>query len=163
CALASVSKQFAAAAAFLLHEQGALSFDAPLAVYLAEYRHARQVTLRQVLTMCSGISADTEACEAPIDGRMDAATLIENLNRQGLDFPPGEHFAYSNCGYDVVGAVVARVSGMSYARFMDERLFRPLGMASSYVLGSRDDPDLAEGYASEGTGWKPAPLSAEDR
>ena len=163
CALASVSKQFTAACVFLLHQQGALSLDAPLATYLPEYRHAREMTLRQVLTMSSGIPVDYEACEAPIDGRMDTATLIENLNRMALDFTPGRHFAYSNCGYDVAGAAVARVSGMPFARFVEERLFRPLGMASSYVLGSRDDPDFAEGYAAQGSGWKPAPFTAADR
>lgn len=163
CALASVSKQFTAACVFLLQEQGILSLDAPLATYLPEYRQAREMTLRQVLTMSSGIPADYEACEAPVAGRMDSETLIQNLNRMAPDFAPGQHFAYSNCGYDVAGVAVARVSGVPFARFVEERLFRPLGMASSYVLGSRDDPDFAEGYAPEKAGWKPAPFSAADR
>lgn len=163
CALASVSKQFVAACVFLLHQDSALSLDAPLATYLPEYRYAREMTLRQLLTMTSGIPMDTEACEAPIDGRTDTATLIENLNRKKLDFTPGRHFAYSNCAYDLAGAVIARRSGMSYARFIGNRLFRPLGMASSYVLGSRKDPDFAAGYAPENVGWKPAPATAADR
>ncbi|MBV8066327.1 MAG: beta-lactamase family protein, partial [Candidatus Eremiobacteraeota bacterium] len=147
CALASVSKQFAAAAIFLLQQRGRVSLDAPLSNYLPGYLYARDMTLAQLLTMRAGVAADDEVCEAPIDGRIDDATLIANLNRHALDFAPGSHFAYSNCGYDVVGAVVARVSGTDYGRFIAENFFEPLGMASSYVLGSRNDANFAQGYS----------------
>jgi CubicO group peptidase (beta-lactamase class C family) len=163
CALASVSKQFAAACVFMLRDQGLLSLDAPLADYLPTYRYASQMTLRQVLAMSSGISSDTEACEAPIGSRIDDTALIENLNRMALEFPPGAHFAYSNCAYDVAGAVVARLSGMPFGRFVEERIFKPLGMTSSYRLGTRADPDFAEGYAPDGAGWKPAPANVADK
>lgn len=163
CALASVSKQFTAACVFLLRDDGALSLDSPLADYLPEYRHARKMTLRQVLTTCSGMPIDIEICEAPINGRLDGATLVENLNRLELEFTPGEHFAYSNCAYDVAGFVVAKVSGLPFDRFIDDRIFKPLGMTSSYVLGTRSDKDFADGYSAEGNSWKPAPLSAADR
>jgi D-alanyl-D-alanine carboxypeptidase len=94
---------------------------------------------------------------------MDDATVIANLNRHKLDFAPGSHFAYSNCAYDVAGAVVARVAGMSYARFIAENFFEPLGMSSSYVLGSRSDDNFAQGYAREDHRWKSAPANAADR
>jgi CubicO group peptidase (beta-lactamase class C family) len=158
-----VSKQFTAACVFLLRDDGALSLDSPLADYLPDYRHARKMTLRQVLTMSSGVPIDIEVCEAPINGRLDGTTLVENLNRLELEFTPGEHFAYSNCAYDLAGAVVAKVSGMPFERFIDGRIFKPLGMTSSYVLGTRKDGDFAEGYSAEGKSWKPAPLSAADR
>ena len=148
CALASVSKQFAAASIYMLRDEGKLSLDAPLASYLPAYRDAGKMNLHQVLTMSSGISPDTDACEAPIGSRIDDTALIENLNRMALEFPPGAHFSYSNCAYDVAGAVVARLSGMPFVRFVEERIFKPLGMASSYQLGTRADPDFAEGYAS---------------
>jgi CubicO group peptidase (beta-lactamase class C family) len=90
---------------------------------------------------------------------VDIGTLIENLNQRELDFAPGNHFAYSNCSYNLAGAVITRLSGIPYERFLEEHLFRPLGMASSYVLGSRADPDFAQGYEPEGSGWRPAPLT----
>ena len=163
CALASVSKQFAVASIYMLRDEGKLSLDAPLAAYLPAYRDASKVTLRQLLTMSSGISADTDACEAPVGGRLDDTALIENLNRMALEFPPGAHFAYSNCAYDVAGAVVAKLSGMPFAHFVEARIFKPLGMASSYQLGTRADSDFAEGYSWDGKGWKPAPAMAADR
>ena len=163
CPLASVSKTFVSAGVYLLQQQGALSVDAPLSNYLPDYIHARQMTLSQVLTMRSGIAMDDEACEKPLDGRIDEATLIANLNRQKLDFPPGTHFAYSNCAYNLAGVVIARVSRMSYASFMEENFFRPLGMTSSYVLGTRDEANFAQGYAKEGHGWKAEPPTPADK
>lgn len=163
CALASVSKQFAAAAIFLLQQRGRVLLDAPLSNYLPNYIYARDMTLGELLTMRAGVPADDAACEASVGGRIDDATLIANLNRHKLDFPPGNYFAYTNCGYDVVGAVVERVSGMNYARFIAENFFEPLGMRSSYALGSRAAADFAQGYAREGGRWQPAPATTADR
>jgi CubicO group peptidase (beta-lactamase class C family) len=163
CPIASVSKQFVSAGAYLLEEKGALSLDAPLSKYVSDYIHADEMTLLQVLTMRSGIPADDEACEAPIDGKINEESLIANLNKHKLDFPPGRHFAYSNCAYNLAGLVLARVSKMSYTRFIDESLFKPLGMTSSYVLGSREDANFAQGYSREADGWKMQPATPADK
>jgi CubicO group peptidase (beta-lactamase class C family) len=163
CALASVSKQFVSAAIFLLQQRGKASLGAFVSEYLPNYADARDMTLTQLLTMRAGVPADDEVCEASIGGRLNSATLIANLNRHKLDFSPGKHYSYSNCGYDVAGAVVERISGMSYARFIAENFFEPLGMHSSYVLGSRADANFAQGYARENGRWHPAPPSAADR
>jgi len=79
------------------------------------------------------------------------------------EFPPGAHFTYSNRAYDLAGAVVAKVSGMAFQHFVEERIFKPLGMSSSYQLGTRTDRDFAQGYAPDGKGWKPAPLAEADK
>ncbi|HEX2710718.1 MAG TPA: serine hydrolase domain-containing protein [Candidatus Acidoferrales bacterium] len=163
CALASVSKQFVAAGAYLLQQKGVLNLDAPLSNYLPDYVHAHEMTLSQVLTMRSGISMDDEACEKAIDAKIDDSTLIANLNKLKLDFPPGAHFAYSNCAYNVAGVVIARVSMMSYAQFIDENFFRPLAMASSYPLGGRDESNFAQGYSKEARGWKLEPATPADK
>ena len=163
CPIASVSKQFVSAGAYLLQQKGVLSVDAPLSKYVPEYVHADEMTLAQVLTMRSGIPADDEKCEAPVDGKIDEATLIANLNKQKLDFPPGHYFAYSNCAYNLAGIVLSRVAKMSYAQFIDENFFHPLGMRSSYVLGSREDTNFAQGYGQEPHGWKPEPATAADK
>ena len=162
-AIASVSKQFTAVCVYLLRDQGKLTLDAPLSDYLPDYRYASKVTLRQILTMSSGISSNMEACEAPIGDRLDDTVVVENLDRMEPDFPPGAHFTYCNCGYDLAGALVAKLSGMSFARFVEEHIFKPLGMASSYQLGTRDDPDFAEGYKTAGNGWEPEPATAADK
>jgi D-alanyl-D-alanine carboxypeptidase len=162
-AIASVSKQFTAACVYLLRDQGKLSLDAPLSDYLPEYRYASKMTLRQMLQMRSGISYDMDACEAAIGGRLDDKVVVDNLNRMQPDSAPGEHFTYSNCAYDVAGVVVAKLSGMSFGQFIDEYIFKPLGMSSSYQLGARNDPDFAEGYGKKGKGWKPEPATAADK
>jgi CubicO group peptidase (beta-lactamase class C family) len=162
-AIASVSKQFTAACIFLLRDQGKLSLDAPLSDYLPDYQYASKVTLRRILTMSSGIPSDMEACEAPIGNRLDDTVVAENLNRLEPDFAPGAHFTYNSCGYDLAGALVAKLSGMSFARFVEEHIFKPLRMSSSYQLGTRDDLDFAEGYVAEGDGWKLEPATAADR
>ena len=164
-ALASTSKQFTAGAIYLLHERGVISLDAPLARYLPSYRYAANITLRQMLTMSSGISADTEACEAPVDGRLDEAALLQRLDAMDLISRPGEHFSYSNCAYDLAGAVITKMSGLPFASFVDEEIFKPLRMADSYGAATRQvpDPDFAEGYAAEGTGWEPRSMTPGDK
>lgn len=162
CPLASVSKQFVAAGAYLLQQRGALSLHQPLSQYVPDYVHARKMTLSQVLTMRSGIPANDEACEAAVDGNIDQASLLANLNKDQLDFEPDRYFAYSNCAYNLAGVVLARVAKMSYDRFIDESFFQPLGMTSSYVLGHRDVANFAQGYAQEANGWKPAPPTRAD-
>lgn len=163
CPIASVSKQFVSAGAYLLQQKGALSLDAPLSKYVPEYVHADEMTLAQVLTMRSGIPADDEKCEAPVEGKLDAESLIANLNKQKLDFSPGRYFAYSNCAYNLAGVVLSRVAKMSYAKFVDENFFQPLGMRSSYVLGSREESNFAQGYGRELHGWKQQPATAADK
>jgi CubicO group peptidase (beta-lactamase class C family) len=163
CPLASVSKQFVSGGAYLLQQKGMLSLDEPLSKYLPEYVHANEMTLSQVLTMRSGIPADDEKCEASVDGKIDEASLLANLNKQKLDFEPGRYFAYSNCAYNLAGVVLARVSKMSYDRFIDESFFQPLGMRSSYALGSREEANFAQGYAKEAHGWKTEPANQADK
>jgi CubicO group peptidase (beta-lactamase class C family) len=163
CALASVSKQFAAAAIFLLHQRGLVSLDAPLSRYLPDYKDGRDMTLAQLLTMRAGVPADDEICEAPVNGKIDDATLIANLNRHKLDFAPGSYFSYTNCGYNVAGVVIERVSGKRYGQFIAENFFEPLGMHSSYVLGARNDANFAQGYARENGRWQTAPATRADK
>jgi CubicO group peptidase (beta-lactamase class C family) len=163
CPLASVSKQFVSACCYLLQQNGTLNLDAPLSTYLPDYVHAHEMTLAQVLTMRSGISMDDEACEKPAGGKIDDSILITNLNKQKLDFAPASHFAYSNCAYNVAGVVIARVSKMSYASFIEENFFKPLGMTSSYQLGTRNETNFAQGYAKETHEWKPEPATPADK
>jgi CubicO group peptidase (beta-lactamase class C family) len=163
CPLASVSKQFVSAGAYLLQQKGVLSLDEPLSKYLPDYVHANKMTLSQVLTMRSGIPADDEKCEAPVGGKINEESLLANLNKQKLDFEPGRYFAYSNCAYDLAGVVLARVSKVSYERFIDESFFRPLNMTSSYALALRDEANFAQGYGKELHGWKAEPVTPADK
>jgi CubicO group peptidase (beta-lactamase class C family) len=162
CPLASVSKQFVSAGAYLLQQRGLLSLDAPISEYVADYVHGKDITLSQLLTMRGGVPADDEKCEEPVDRKLNSESLIANLNNQKLDFPPGQYFAYSNCAYNLAGVILARIARTSYAQFVDDNFFHPLGMKSSYVLGSREEANFAEGFTQEAHGWKPAMATAAD-
>src|SRR5207237_1709673 len=98
-----------------------------------------------------------DKCEASVDGKIDEGSLLANLNKQKLDFEPGRYFAYSNCAYNLAGVVIGRVSKTSYDRFIDDSFFQPLGMMSSYALGSREETNFAQGHARETQDGKTQP------
>ena len=85
----------------------------------------------------------------------DVVTLIER--QRGLNFVPGEEWSYSSSGFELAKAIVARVSGMSFAEFTRRRLFEPLGMKSSAYVPDilQAGPNAALGYRKDGAGWKP--------
>ncbi|MFZ0917497.1 MAG: serine hydrolase domain-containing protein, partial [Candidatus Udaeobacter sp.] len=64
---------------------------------------------------------------------------------------------------NVAGFVIARASKMSYASFIEENFFKPLGMTSSYQLGTRNETNFAQGYGKETHGWKPEPATPADK
>jgi CubicO group peptidase (beta-lactamase class C family) len=124
---ASVVKQFVAAAALLLVEEGRLSLTDDIHKYLPElppYGHT--ITIDHLMTHTSGIRDWTGL--GPLTGRnVDALSLT--LRQQALDFKPGEEWAYSNGGYVLLKEIVARASGGSFGQFVQTRLFAPLGMS----------------------------------
>ena len=151
----STQKQFAAAAVLVLVEDGRLSLSDDVRRYLPElpdYGHV--ITVDHLLTHTSGVRDWTGLLPLAADGT-DVLALV--LRQRGLNFTPGEAWAYSNSGYVLLKEIVARVSGRSFAAFVRERVFEPLGMASSAYV-----PDILQGageraraYRQEGNGWTP--------
>lgn len=140
--LASVSKQFTAAAVLLLVDAQRLRLDDKVRTYIPELpQYAAQVTVAHLLHHTSGIR-DFFQLRA-LAGRSDADTLsmsevLRLLSRQhGLIFAPGERYAYSNTGYELLGLLVQRVSGQSLQAFCDQNIFRPLGMAHTQFYDDR--------------------------
>lgn len=122
----SLRKQFLAAAALMLVEDGALALDGDVRDHLPElpdYGHT--ITLDHLLTHTSGIR-DWTGMLALSGGEVDVLHLI--LRQRALNFAPGEQWSYSNSGYVLVKELVERASGRSFASFARERLFEPLGM-----------------------------------
>lgn len=156
--VASVSKQFTAAAIQLLASEGRLSLDDPVQKFIPElHDFGVAVTLRQLLHHTSGIRDQWDLLG--LAGWRYSRDLITDddvmrvLARQkGLNFPPDTRFLYSNSGYTLLAQVVKRVSGMSFREFTTERIFKPLGMKHSHF---RDDhaeivPNIAYGYVRAG-------------
>lgn len=152
--VASVVKQFVAASTLLLVEEGKLSLSEDVHKYIPELpAYGHKITLDHLLTHTSGIRDWTGL--GPLTGReIDALTVT--LRQRGLNFAPGEEWAYSNGGYVLLKEIVARVSGMSFAEFARKRLFEPLGMKStSYVVDiERGIANRALAYEKNGNAWR---------
>lgn len=119
----SLSKSFTAAAVMQLVEQGAVDLDAPASRYAPGYDVPDEVTVRSLLNQTSGFGAYDSLSEAA-DGEL------------GETFGA---FSYANANYDLLGRVVEGASGEDYARYLDEHVLEPLGMASTTA-----DPARAE-------------------
>ncbi len=127
--IASVTKQFTAASILLLEERGKLKTDDPVKKYLPEAPASwNKITIYNLLTMTSGITDNAVQYEyhsTPPD------RLVFPDKPQPLDFQPGEKWDYENTNYLILGYLLERVSGQSYAEFLQENIFKPLGMNDS--------------------------------
>ncbi len=128
----SVSKQFTAAAILLLVQDGKLSLDDDVRKYVPEVPDYGQVIkIRHLMTHTSGLR--DWGSVAGISGwergkrTHTHAHVLEILSKQkGLNFPPGDQYNYCNSGYNLMVIIVDRVSGMSFAEFCNQRIFKPL-------------------------------------
>jgi CubicO group peptidase (beta-lactamase class C family) len=155
--LASLSKQFTAAAVLLLVEDGALSLDDGVRRWLPSLPAcAEDATLRHLLTHSAGLIDFEEAMPADVAAPLhdaDVLRLLESANRRY--FPPGSSYRYSNSGYVLLALVVERASRMRYGAFLRERIFGPLGMRHSlaYEAGGSVVENRAYGYSLEAGRW----------
>ena len=154
--LASISKQFTAAAILLLVQDGTLSLDDPLRRWLPGLPPATDgITLHHLLSHTSGLVDYEDLLPPDLDGQVqdaDVLRLLEGVDR--LDFAPGSAYRYSNSGYVLLGLVVARASNRDFPTFLHERIFQPLGMgAVARVDGGPTVPHRAYGYSEVGDAW----------
>jgi CubicO group peptidase (beta-lactamase class C family) len=141
--LASVSKQFTGVAIARLVARGALSLDEPAAGIVPELPPcARAVTVRHLLSHRSGLrefDAPAALAGAWYTEGLDNPRVLDLLSRQpALEFEPGSRLAYANTNYVVLAEIVARRSGVDFARFMAEQVFAPLGMRDARVNAAPD-------------------------
>ena len=157
--IASVSKQFGAFAVALLEADGLLSVDDEVRKYIPEVPDfGRPVTLRHLVHHTSGIR-DWPGTLALAGWDYQDVMSFEQILRMAfhqkdLNFDPGAEYAYSNTGYNLLAETVARVSGMTFRDFCQERIFGPLGMTRTHFHDDHTEvvPDRADSY-------RPAPVS----
>lgn len=158
--IGSNTKQFTAAAILLLQDEGKLDIDAPLSRYLPEIPHAHEVRLRNLLTHAGAYAEFTEIGNFDEIANRPAtpAQIVASVDRRPLAFVPGTKRQYSNTGYVLLTMVIERVSKMRYADFLQQKIFRPLGMTSTYVRTFDDtEPNVATEYQSFSLGpWEHA-------
>ena len=159
----SVAKQFTAASLVLLQQDGKLSLDDPVRKYIPELPdYGSPLTIRHLLNHTSGLRDWGTVMSLTGAGRGDRVinqdlALDVITHQQALDFKPGSEYSYSNSGYNLAAIIVERVSKQKFPAFVEERLFKPLGMKNS---SWRDDyqrivPGRAQAYARQGNGpWR---------
>lgn len=142
----SVGKQFTATALIMLVEEGKIRLDEPLSRYFKDAPPAwTQVTVRQLLSHTAGFGDYPEKFDMRRDWTEEE--LLKFIQGTPLAFPPGTMFAYSNMGYVTLGILIHRVSGIFYGDFLQQRIFRPLGMSTTRIINEADIiPNRAAGY-----------------
>jgi CubicO group peptidase (beta-lactamase class C family) len=153
-AIGSVSKQFTAAALLLLQEQGKVSLDDKVSKYLPQLTRAGEITIRELLSHTSGYED-----YAPQDYMIPEWTkpttpqaILKDWAEKKLDFEPGTRWQYSNTNYLAAGGIVEKVSGEPLFKFLDEKIFRPLGMTSAGDCFAAPNSDDATAYTRYGLG-----------
>ncbi|HEY6141633.1 MAG TPA: serine hydrolase domain-containing protein [Thermoanaerobaculia bacterium] len=132
--IGSISKQFTAAAILMLAEEGKLSLDDKVVRWLPELTRAKDVSIRQLLSMTSGYQ-DFWPQDYVMPGMLEPATaqqIAETWAKKPLDFEPGTRWQYSNTNYVIAGMIFERAAGMPLVDFLRQRVFTPLQMTSVF-------------------------------
>ncbi len=148
--IGSVTKSFTALAIMQLVEADQLVLDDPVSQHLPAFGEgfAREVTVRQLLNHTSGFSTVQGNSQ---HGNADASQLgliqyAEQLAQVAPANPSGAVWEYSNANYQILGAVIEQQSGQSYPDFIEEKIFKPLGMTNSVVLIGSHPAEIATGH-----------------
>lgn len=133
--IGSVTKQFTASAILKLQEEGKLKVTDKLSKYFPDFPRGDEVTLHHLLTHTSGIHSYTgkndftEKVSKPITNE----ELLAYFKNDPYDFNPGERYQYNNSGYFLLGYIIEKVSGKTYAQYLQETFFTPLQMKNTGV------------------------------
>ncbi|MBN8842210.1 MAG: beta-lactamase family protein [Sphingomonadales bacterium] len=155
--VASVSKQFMAAAVGLAAEKGVLGLADDVRKYVPELPdYGTPITIADLIYHRSGLRDDWTLIRLSGKNLQTRGDIIKLLGRQkSLVFKPGTRFLYSNSGYVLLAEILERATGRSYPDFARDSIFGPLGMTHSYV---RDRPipntALATPYIRGSSGWE---------
>lgn len=160
--VASVSKQFTAFAIALLEADGKVNAAADVHEYLPELPDfGAAITVRDLIHHTSGLKDQWALLMLAGHDWSDVLSQREILalmaNNPVLDFAPGTQYAYSNSNYTLLAEIVARVSGLSFRQFMQQRVFQPLGMTHSLIYDDVTEvvPRRAQSYSRDSAGqWR---------
>jgi CubicO group peptidase (beta-lactamase class C family) len=157
--LASVSKQFTAAAIMLLQQRNQLKLTDTVNTYFPDFPY-KAVTIKTLLNHTGGLPKYFWIAEhkwqqkkAPSNNEMMELLTTSNVQRF---FKPGRNFDYSNTGYFVLASIVEKISGISFGSFLKQNIFEPLQMTHSYVYSFENDSireNQLDGYRLH-RGWR---------
>ena len=150
----SVGKQFVSAAIMMLVEEGKLSLDDSITKYFPEAPAAwKPILIKNLLSHTSGLAEyETEertGANGPFYMRLDFTEdeLVKKIEALPIEWAPGDKWDYRNTNYVLLGVLIHKITGKPYYEFLDERIFKPLGMTSTRLISDRDIiPNRAAGY-----------------
>ena len=158
--IGSITKQFTSTAILMLADDGKLSVDDDITKYLPGYpTHGKKITIEHLLTHTSGIANYTSkpSFRNGIEQDITVDAMIDTFKDDPMTFDPGAEYKYSNSGYFLLGAIIEKVSGMPYARFIEQRIFTPLGMLDTAYEGhEKGKAPRAAGHTVRPTGYAPS-------
>ena len=152
--IGSVTKQFTSVCILMLMEEGKLSIEDEITKFIPDYpTHGHKITIHHLLNHTSGIKSYTNMNAFSEVWRKDyrPEDLISEFKFKPMEFAPGDAWNYNNSGYFLLGYIIEKISGMSYAEYIQEKIFDPLGMKNSYY-GSMPKiiKNRAKGYQKNG-------------
>jgi D-alanyl-D-alanine carboxypeptidase len=156
--LASITKQFTAAAILHLAEEGKLSLEDRISDYLPDYPDpGRRITIRHLLSHASGLS-DVAVLPILEEGGGVGYTrdqIIDLVASRPLDFEPGTGHSYSNVGFMLAGVLIEQVTGTTYADYVTNEILRPLGLDQTSFCPDEQPPAdrWAHGYDLQYGNW----------
>jgi CubicO group peptidase (beta-lactamase class C family) len=145
---ASISKTLVATGIMQLVELGSIQLDSTITDYLHYFTMAdkryRLITIRQLLNHTSGMpDEDDYEWDRPQFDELSLETYVRGIHNRELLSEPGAQFAYSNIAYEILGDIIAKVSGVSFEQYMQDHIFEPLQMRGSSYLKLEADSHLA--------------------
>jgi CubicO group peptidase (beta-lactamase class C family) len=146
----SIAKEFTAMGILLLKDKGKISYSDTLRKFFPELPY-NNVTVQQLLTHTSGIPDGFELVEKYFDHSKIATNddLIGLLSskKPALLFKPGENLMYSGTGFNLLASIIEKISGQSYKTYMDEQVFKPLGLIHTRIANGSRSAKTIPGYA----------------
>ena len=132
--IGSITKQFTAIAILQLMEQGKLNLHDPITKFITDYPdQGHTITIEHLLTHTSGIKSYTSMPDygTIMSKDMTPIEMIEYFKNETMEFAPGTAFRYNNSGYFLLGYIIEKITGKTYPEYLEENIFRPLGMTNS--------------------------------
>ncbi len=138
--IASIGKQFTAVAVLQLMEQGKLNLQDEITKFIPDYPvQGNKITIEHLLTHTSGIHnfSGMKDPEKKLTGDVSPIEVIDFFKNLPMRFVPGTNWEYSNSGYFLLGYIIEKVTGKSYSEYLQENIFKPLGMTNSLFANSK--------------------------
>jgi CubicO group peptidase (beta-lactamase class C family) len=155
--LASVSKQFTAMAIVILKDQGKLNFDDKITKYLPELTAYNNISIRNLLNHTSGLipdlEKDTKEAKEYMSTKLVGNTVTNkdmvaflSIYKPKLRFSPNTKSEYCNTGYELLASIIEKVSGVTYAEYLNKVIFKPLELINTFVYSPGFVPDKNHAY-----------------